>query len=238
MADTERDAAALRLTMEVWHPDCWVIETTERVDVGILGYGIYTNGGGRATSLFTVYADTQATIDDALAAIRASPHVHSVAAMTHNYRLDSPATPGNATRELLVEHDGTIQISGSFISRGFTYAEPVDVRDGLEDWTVVTNRDRETVDALLDEVRDEKAAEITVTGVTRSKWATGAGGLPLDRLSRRQREVFELARDRGYYAWPKRTSAGELAAELGITTQTLHEHLHKVEAELLGASAD
>ncbi|WP_254545921.1 helix-turn-helix domain-containing protein [Halomarina pelagica] len=239
--ESRAEGNALRLTMEVWHPDCWVIRTSERVDVGVLGYGIHAAEDGRTSTFFTVYADERATVDEALDAIRASPHVYGVAEMTHGYRLESVATPGNATRDLLVAHDGTTQISPSFTSRGFVYAEPVDVRGGIERWTVLTDRDRETVRRLLEEIREERDAEITVTGVTRADrtgGTGGTGGLPLDRLSRRQREVFRLARDRGYYAWPRRASAGELAAELGITTSTLHEHLRKIEAKLLGEPCD
>lgn len=33
------DAGALHLTLEVWHPNCWVLATTRAVDVGLLSYG-------------------------------------------------------------------------------------------------------------------------------------------------------------------------------------------------------
>lgn len=56
----------------------------------------------------------------------------------------------------------------------------------------------------------------------------------MDQFTKRQLEVFQLAREKGYYEYPKETTAGELADELGTTTSTLHEHLHKVEAVLLG----
>lgn len=229
---------ALRLSLEVWHPNCWTIQTTKRIDVGILGYGIHTTQEGRATTLFTFYADEQCIIDDALEFVRASPHIDSVVEMSHNYRFKSIAPPGNATRELLVDHDGTTQISEEFTARGFVYAEPVNGQHGLEYWTLLTNYDRETVQMLLDEIREERDAEITVTKITQSNATTNNGGLPLHRLSRRQREIFQLARDRGFYEWPKQTSAGELAEELGITTSTFHEHLHKAEAKLLGSTTE
>ena len=56
------------------------------------------------------------------------------------------------------------------------------------------------------------------------------------RLSPRQREVFQLARQRGYYTRPKRATARDLAAELDVTTSTVHEHLHKAEQKLLDLS--
>lgn len=229
------DSGALRLTLEVWHPECWVLETTAAVDVGMLSYGIFTREDGRATTLFTLYADTTDLLDDAIEVVRASPAVEDVAETTGDHRTVSGVRPGNATRELLVDHDGTTQISDAFTDRGFVLAEPVDARDDVEHWTLLTGLDRERVEPVLDEVRAAEDAEISVTSITPADRMAHAGPLPLDRLSSRQREVFRLARRRGYYAHPRGTDAGQLADELGITTSTLHEHLRKIEARLLDA---
>lgn len=98
---------ALRLTFDVWHPGCWVLEVTEQIDVGFLGYGVYTRDDGQATTHFTTYADTQVTIEEALDLVRAHSSVDSVSEMTQQYRQQDFPSPGNARRELLVEHDGT-----------------------------------------------------------------------------------------------------------------------------------
>lgn len=229
---------ALRLSLEIWHPDCWTTETTQRIDVGILSHGVYRTGNDRATSLCTFYADEQTTIDEALSLIKESPHIYSVAEMRLGYGNTTAASPGNATRELLVEQDGGTQITEAFSSHGFVYVEPVDGNDGLEHWTLLTNHDRDRVRAVLDTIREEKGAEITVRTITNASTDVGGERIALHTLSRRQREVFHLARDRGYYDWPKGCSAKELAAELEIATSTLHEHLHKVEAKLLGSLSE
>lgn len=224
---------ALRVVLDLWHPDCWVIRTTEAFDAGFLGYGIYTTGD-RVTTLFTVYADERATIDAALDAAADSPHVHSLSELEASDRHAAAPEPGNATREVLVTHDGREQVSSALTSRGFVCASPIDMRDGREHWTLVTNHDRETVRAHLDEVEAAEDADITVRSMTRASWRTAMSGLPTDELTRRQREVFRLARERGYYEAPKETTAADLAAELDVSTSTLHEHLQKVEATLLG----
>jgi len=51
-------------------------------------------------------------------------------------------------------------------------------------------------------------------------------------LSERQREVFKLARRRGYYEWPREVSATELAEELDVSKATALEHLRKAEAKI------
>ena len=233
MTDTTSTDGALHVSLDLWYPDCWEIETTDRFDVGLLGYGIYTTGEW-VTTLFTMHADTQAAIDPAIEYIADYPHVHEVSAMNPTYRHATVPEPGNAMRDILVNHDGRRQITNSLMSRGFVCAEPIDIRDGREYWELVTNHDRDTVREKLREVSNEKNAEINVRGITDSAWKSGASALPTDRLTQRQLEVFRLARDWGYYDYPKETTTGELAAELDISTSTLHEHLHKAEATLLG----
>lgn len=235
-------ADALRLTMEVWHPDCWVLETTRRADVGLLSYGCFTRTGGRATTLFTLYADATPPLDDGVEAIRAAPAVYDVAEMTRDHRghgqLRSRPRPGNATRELLVDHDGTTQISEAFTDRGFVPAEPVDARADTEYWTVLTRHGRDEIEGLLDEVRETRDATIAVTSITRATRTGTDALLPLDRLSSRQREVFRYAREHGYYEQPRETDVGTIATALGVSSSTAHEHLRKAEAKLLGRRED
>ncbi|RQH02032.1 helix-turn-helix domain-containing protein [Natrarchaeobius oligotrophus] len=57
-------------------------------------------------------------------------------------------------------------------------------------------------------------------------------GGPAPSLSDRQREVFDLAHERGYYDVPRGTTHRELAAELGISAGTVGEHLQRIEATL------
>ncbi|WP_255150202.1 helix-turn-helix domain-containing protein [Halorarius halobius] len=228
---------AVHVSLDLWYPDCWELEATEQFDVGLLGYGIYTTGE-RVTTLFTLHADTQAALDPAVEFIAAHPNVHEVSEMNPSYRQATASVPGNAMRDLLVDHDGRKQITNALMSRGFVCSDPIDIRDGREYWTLATNHDRATVREKLDEVSTERDADINVRSITNSTWQSGASALPTDRLTQRQLEVFRLARDSGYYDYPKEVSAGELADELGISTSTLHEHLHKAEATLLGQSQE
>jgi predicted DNA binding protein len=92
------------------------------------------------------------------------------------------------------------------------------------------------IETSLDQIRDAEAARVDLVGITEVGGRPGPGELPLFRLSPRQREVIQLARRSGYYAHPKETTAGDLAAELGVTTSTIHEHLHKAEEKLLNLS--
>lgn len=224
------------MSLSVWHPDCWTIETTERTAVGVLGRVVATTTGDRTTSLVTLYADRRDDLDEGVETIRSFPQVHSVTpvpAATPGTAART-AKPGNATRDLLIDHEASAQISGAFLSREFVTARPVDTHDGRERWTLLTTRSRDAVHEALSRIEAEHDADITVEGLARTSDAAGEAPFSLTSLSARQREVFELARARGYYEWPKGVSGTELADELGIATATLHEHLHKAEAKLLG----
>lgn len=235
MTVSQGSDGALYVSIDLWYPDCWEIEVTDRVDIGLLGYGIYMTGDEVAT-LFTIYSNSHENIAEGIEAIVASSQVHSVSEMAPSFRQTTGPKPGNAARELLVIHDGEKQISQRLTSRGFVCTGPIDIRDGREYWSLVTNHDREIVQTKLDEVRDEMQAEINVRSVEQVSRQTATDALPVDRLTKRQLEVFQLARERGYYEYPKEVSAKALAHELGVSTSTLHEHLHKVESILLGKS--
>jgi len=230
--DTVFGTDAVRVSMKIWHPDCWNIQVTEQGDAGILGHGLYGAADGRGYTRLTVYGDDSATVEDAIERARTATDTYAVYEAKHDHGRRH-TTPGNATRELLVERTLSNQVSSAFLSRGFVYADPIDIRDGIERWSVLTGHDRATIDRVLDEIRAERDAVIEVTSIREATEGATSGTLPLRRLSERQREAFQLARRRGYYDWPKAATPEELAAQLDITTSTVHEHLHKAEAKLL-----
>ena len=236
MADvTETIVEMLRLKLELRHPNCWTLEVTEATDAGLLGHGVYTGPDQLAKGGFTVYADSTAEIDRLIDLTRASPLTGSVLEIKQSRDLPSPeiAAPGNATREIFVEFDPQNSIDEAFISRGFVYDGPTRIRDGTETWVLVAHHDRRTAGTLLDEIRDEMDADIEVTRISTSDHARKPSGANTTRLSARQREIFNFARDNGYYEWPRDASARELAAEFDISKTTFLEHLRKAESKLL-----
>jgi DNA-binding CsgD family transcriptional regulator len=57
-------------------------------------------------------------------------------------------------------------------------------------------------------------------------------------LTSRQREVLAVARERGYYEIPRRTSVREIADELGCSKSTVSNHLRKAESRLVALYDD
>lgn len=58
---------------------------------------------------------------------------------------------------------------------------------------------------------------------------------PLDTLTDRQREVLQVAFQRGYYDVPRSASTEAVAADLGLDDSTVSEHLQRAERNLIAA---
>ena len=226
------DHDGYHLTLRLSHPNCWMGKVTAETDARLLVNAVYIVEGKVKTHV-VAYAESVAALDGLVAATRASDHTFSVTEMysQHEFGADS-ALAKKAQRSLLVEYDPKDSIHDALVSRGLMPQDPIRIRDGEEYWTFAVDDPRETIRAKLDEVRREKDAEIHVERITTR---TGEPSqLDIDQLSDRQREVFELARERGYYDTPRRASGSDLADELELSKATLHEHLRKVESKLLG----
>ncbi|WP_276253799.1 helix-turn-helix domain-containing protein [Halomontanus rarus] len=222
-----------RLQLDIWHPDCWTLEVTDSAPGGLLGHGVYAIDG-KATGRFTAYGRSVGDLEALVEAIDASPLTDDVWEADQHYATDvGTPDPENVTTGLVVQYELSNSINDALVSRGFIPDEPVRMTGGREYWTVVSHEDRATIADRLEEIREEKSAEITVESMRSLHGGLTSGVFRTDCLSERQREVFELARTRQYYTWPREVTAADLAAELEISEATLLEHLRKAEAKLL-----
>jgi predicted DNA binding protein len=227
------ETAGSRLTLDIWHPNCWTLEVTAAVPGGLLGHGVH-HVEGKAQGRFTAYADSTADLEALVGAIADSDLVDDVWGVDDPRGLaDDTLAPGAATQGIVVRYALENSINDALVSRGFIPDEPVRMYRGREYWTVVVHEDRETIRTSLEEVREEMRAEVAVEHIAGVEEGVGSGIFHSDGLSERQREVFELARKRGYYTWPRDVSASDLADELDLSKATVLEHLRKAEAKLL-----
>jgi len=225
----------VRLTLDLWHPNCWTTEVTDRTDAGILGHGVYAEPDQEAKGRFTVYGDTREEVDRLVEEARTSRLTSSVIEIEQNRAktVKQNTQVGNSVQELFVEYDLTNSIDEAFVSRGFIYDGPTRIADGRETWSLVAHHDRQEIRRLLEEIREQMDAEISITRISSTELPHESPP-STEQLSARQLEVFELAREHGYYEWPREISACDLAEKMGITKTTLLEHLRKAEGKILG----
>lgn len=235
-------AAGTRLTLDLKHPNCWAIEATGRVGGGILAHAIYhtpKTTDESVNGLFTAYGDSEDEVETLLETIRDSPYAGSLLELQERFgRNDQTAAPGNVVREFFLEYDPGDMICPTLLENGFVHSAPVRIEDGRECWQVCFAGERENIEANLEGVREDGPAEVTVSSITTSKTTRSARKHRMNTLTGAQREVFDLARERGYYRWPRGVSTRELADELGVSKTTMLEHLRKAEGKLLDPRAD
>jgi len=231
-----------RLTIDLWHPNCWAIEATGQTAGGVLAHAVYrsptTESDPKRTvqGLFTVFGDSENEVERLLAAIQESEHSGEISELQERFGR-TRNTPGNVVREFFLEYDPNDMICPTLLEHGFVHSAPVRIEDGREEWQVCFVNDRTEVQEALDRVRKDAGAEITVNSITTIKNDEGPErDQRLDTLTTRQRRVFEHAREAGYYEWPRETTTRELASDLDVSKTTLLEHLRKAESKLLDPS--
>ncbi len=227
------------LTLDLWHPNCWAIKATSETAGGVLAHSIYTspktdgNHSGKVKGLFTAFADDEAEVTELLDAIRDSEYGGELSELQERFGRERNA-PGNVVREFFLEYDPDDMVCPTLLEHGFVHNAPVRIEDGREEWQVCFVNERSEIDDALDRVREEAGAEVRIDSITTSEAATTtARDQRLDTLTAKQREVFEHAREAGYYEWPRQCDTRELAADLDVSKTTLLEHLRKAEAKLL-----
>ncbi|MWG32936.1 helix-turn-helix domain-containing protein [Halomarina oriensis] len=228
-----------RLTLDLWHPNCWAIESTEQAGGGVLAHAIYdsptTEAHSDVNGLFTAYGETTEEVERLLDTIEASPHAGALLELQTRFGQRDGNTPGRVVREFFLEYHPRDMICPTLLEHGFVHSAPVRIEAGRETWQVVFTGEDDAIEPNLERVREDGPAEVTVESITRTGPTTGGDERQrrLDTLTPTQREVFRFAREKGYYQWPRGTSTRALAADLDISKTTLLEHLRTAESKLL-----
>lgn len=235
----EKPVSCVRLTLELWHPDCWAISATGESDGGILAHTVSTSPEGRGTKpdtangVFTAFGDTWQQVEAVLDAVRNSEHTGELHELHERFGHDRHA-PGNVAQEFFLTYTPEKLVCPVLFENGFVHRTPVQIQNEREEWNLCFVGDRPAVTESLDDVREQADAEVSVTSIITSETPDySSRGQRLDTLTTTQREVFEHARDAGYYEWPRKTTTRKLAGDLDIAKSTLLEHLRVAESKLL-----
>ncbi len=130
----------------------------------------------------------------------------------------SPLGDGKATVTIASGGGGFIK---PLRTVGIVPRTPFDVIDGWADWTIQCSPQQ--AKQLVKEIElEDLQMRLKSTRASREKLLTS-----------RQREVFELARRRGYWNTPRDTSLTNLSVELNIAKSTLSVMLHSIECKII-----
>jgi len=231
------DPTVTYLEVTLTHPGCWTTELMAETDVGIVGHG-GTVTGQTAHERCTIYGQSQTQVDLGLEIALESTRLDAAWPLeeaTHRSPI-SGASIGQYARDVLIEYTPDHGIGPTFSTHGFVLQGTSRMEDGLERWPLLTTVDRSEIDGKLDAIRVERDVSVSLERIRSVERPNQPSSFDERRrsLTSRQREAFELARERGYYEWPRETSVTELAAELEVSKPTVLEHLRTAESRLLG----
>ncbi len=202
------------------HKGCWLQESTERhPEVVLVSTSVYMTGDEIYMNLAA--HGPPAVLRRLEEEWKADPRTRKVAPLSQG--------PGVATFHVgyaskhtmfgtIVKHR-PVSIGTSRYAKGVEHHNLVGEPGDLQD--------------LLDALRQE--GEVTVTSV-REAGASAAPSSLLDGLTPKQREALALAHREGYFEWPRRCSADELAERLGVSHTAFLGHLRKAEARIMDAA--
>jgi len=104
-------------------------------------------------------------------------------------------------------------------------------KNGFEEWTVAswTKAPLQQIVSRVNKNRNANAKMISLKKGPASPFLHE----PLNKLSRKQKEMVQAAAAEGYYGFPRRLSAEQLAARLGRDESTVREHLRRAEQKII-----
>ncbi|AFK20847.1 bacterio-opsin activator (plasmid) [Haloferax mediterranei ATCC 33500] len=235
MAEPKHEKELLHLSLEVWHPDCWGIVSTAEAGSGLIGHGAAVEGDS-AYERCTIYGDSREHVTQAIEVaheISFINHIEPIGGAASEGAL--PSAIGRATQDVFIEYVANEGIGSAFLTRGVLVDSSYRIEDGVETWNLLAHTTRSSLGRLLDEIREERNADISLTKISpASEPMQPPDPGETELLTPRQREAVNLARERGYYNWPREITARELASELDVSKTTFLEHLRKAEAKLMG----
>lgn len=189
-----------RLTLQIWHPNCWAIEATEQVGGGVLAHAIYNSPpseGPTPTSvngLFTAFGSDTAEVELLLETINESDTAGDVLELQQRFGRERDA-PGNVVREFFLEYDPNDMVCPTLLKHGLVHSAPVRIENGSETWQVCYTGNRSNLETSIEAVRRDADADVTVESIHSGDWTADSPRTHrLDSLTTAQRDAFEHAR--------------------------------------------
>ncbi|SER41579.1 helix-turn-helix domain-containing protein [Natrinema salaciae] len=235
MTDSDQERELLEVTLDIWHPECWGIASTDEVGSGLVGHGAAVDGRS-GYERCTIYGDSREHVEQAIDVAYESPFIRTIRqvedAVPHYGR---QSLIGRTAQDVFIEYDATEGMGAAFLSQGFVLNSSYRIENGLETWELLVYTTRSSFERTLDDIRKERDADITLTRLSPASSPSPVTSRHRQQeLTPRQREALTVARKRGYYEWPRAVSVQDLATELDVSKATFLEHLRNAEAKLLG----
>ncbi|WP_457590512.1 helix-turn-helix domain-containing protein [Geoglobus sp.] len=215
-----------KVTLRLWHPECWSIESTKDHP----GVCLVTKG------VFKLEKE-----------VRANFHLIAESYDALREYIESIDRYSDYAREVYVigKSDLEADIHARFPSHATFYDRVfslefmpmrVSIAGGYEYWTILI--DEERLSDTLNRLLEIEGVEVEVLSITNLKSFDDEEEEDIvDQISRKlsmkQKRVLVEAYRQGYFEWPRKTSVDELARSFGIAKSTCLHHLRVAESKIM-----
>jgi predicted DNA binding protein len=189
----------------------WIHEFAERFSVRIRFLDCVSQGGGGARDLVEIQAP-QGNLEEALEALKNLPYLREV-----------DITPTGKDRAL-VSLSTTCPVCTA-LAGSSCFLISSTVKEKKIQWTLLTSSREKIVDLVDRLKRNHFEVEIVKMAELRSR----------KDLTLRQEEILQIALEKGYFDYPKRTSIRELSRLFGVSISTLSEILRTGQKKVLAS---
>jgi predicted DNA binding protein len=200
---------ALTVSIGIKHKDCWHYKLSKALRATILVRYTYVLPNRQLYGYQTIVTPAIASLGNYLSKL---PEIKKYTIISQG--------PGRADVVTWAEQSSILEF---LLRTNCVFVGPTVVQDGVENWHIMApcREDLQVAIASL-----EKHAAIAYI---RSSDAFGPG----EGLTDKQAAALAAAIDIGYFDTPRRASAEDLAAKLGVSPSTAVEHLRKAEKKVL-----
>lgn len=200
---------ALTVSIGIKHKDCWHYKISKALRATILVRYTYVLPNRQLYGYQTIVTPAIASLGSYLSKL---PEIKKYTIISQG--------PGRADVVTWAEQSSILEF---LLRTNCVFVGPTVVQDGVENWHIMAPC-REDLQVAIASLEQHAAI-----AYIRSSDAFGPG----EGLTDRQAAALAAAIEIGYFDTPRRASAEDLAAKLGVSPSTAVEHLRKAEKKVL-----
>jgi len=213
----EQEQSTVELKFEVRDPGSFFVAASGALDCRVVNEDVIFRSDGKVLEYYTVAADPAATrqFAESFPGVRSARIVRTDA---EDCLLELVFDRRDCVSSTLATTHAVVKRTVAEEGTGMVVAEVPDHADASE--VVDAMLDRHAGTALLSKLHRDDSDLVAVTGAVGTERYLAA-------LTAKQRDAVRAAVQGGYLAWPRRSSASECAAALGISQPTFSQHLYR-----------
>lgn len=212
-----------QLKFEYAHKDCLYSSHVKHLRLIMQGYPLnhfIEKGKLRLTGL-QILQGSAVNVQKYIAALKKTKNIHKIERISENVFFYETILSSN------------LEYYQSFYHPQIFYLSPIRHQHGKELFEIAS-WDRKLLEKIMNNVKQNKNT-LHFKLLLLRRMPVKKVFIPqiLPKLTDKQRVILSLAKERGYWNYPKKTNLNQLAGELKLSKSTVHEILKRGEARLL-----